>query len=231
MSDNEDLGTCVFLADLYDSFIEANRNPNPEKRMLKLKRLLHELPDHHYETFKHLAEHLSVVAAHGHTNKVRTVHHFETVTPRWKTLTTYGGPSSKIGNDLCLTRAKLVLFQGGPRETAERLGGGYMGLSNGAIWVGTGNLKQVQPVYIVALLIFSVVFVFDPFRKLIDLYSLVLISMGYIGLCLSFLSFFFLFSTLAAQHPRIKCALDWHYSPQTLNVPVWTRAAWIYGTA
>ena len=58
-------------ADLYDAFIEANRNPNPEKRMLKLKRLLHTLPEHHYETFKHLAEHLSTVAAHGQANKVR----------------------------------------------------------------------------------------------------------------------------------------------------------------
>ncbi|KAK7474310.1 hypothetical protein BaRGS_00034445, partial [Batillaria attramentaria] len=56
--------------DLYDAFIEANRNPNPEKRMLKLKRLLHTLPEHHYETFKHLAEHLSRVASNGHLNKM-----------------------------------------------------------------------------------------------------------------------------------------------------------------
>ncbi|XP_025093791.1 uncharacterized protein LOC112563732 isoform X4 [Pomacea canaliculata] len=55
---------------LYDKFIEANRNQNPEKRMLKLKRLLHTLPEQHYETFKHLAEHLSRVAAHGHINKM-----------------------------------------------------------------------------------------------------------------------------------------------------------------
>ena len=61
------LGLCV---ELYDYFIEANRNPDPEKRMLKLKRLLHTLPEHHYETFKHLAEHLSTVAAHGLANKV-----------------------------------------------------------------------------------------------------------------------------------------------------------------
>lgn len=56
--------------ELYDKFIEANRNPNPEKRMLKLKQLLHKLPEHHYETFKHLAEHLSTVAAHGLFNKM-----------------------------------------------------------------------------------------------------------------------------------------------------------------
>nr|KAG5690043.1 hypothetical protein BaRGS_009850 [Batillaria attramentaria] len=59
--------------DLYDAFIEANRNPNPEKRMLKLKRLLHTLPEHHYETFKHLAEHLSRVASNGHLNKERNI--------------------------------------------------------------------------------------------------------------------------------------------------------------
>ena len=41
--------------------------------MLKLKRLLHTLPEHHYETFKHLAEHLSTVAAHGQANKVSAV--------------------------------------------------------------------------------------------------------------------------------------------------------------
>ena len=38
--------------------------------MLKLKRLLHTLPEHHYETFKYLAAHLSVVANNGCTNKV-----------------------------------------------------------------------------------------------------------------------------------------------------------------
>ncbi|XP_076460407.1 rho GTPase-activating protein 21-A-like [Babylonia areolata] len=60
----------LVTAELYDGFIEANRNSDPEKRMLKLKRLLQMLPEHHYETFKHLAEHLSVVASHGHINKM-----------------------------------------------------------------------------------------------------------------------------------------------------------------
>ena len=39
-------------------------------RMLKLKRLIHKLPEHHFETFKHLAEHLSLVASYGNMNKV-----------------------------------------------------------------------------------------------------------------------------------------------------------------
>ncbi|KAL8562777.1 hypothetical protein ACOMHN_022652 [Nucella lapillus] len=56
--------------ELYDSFIKANRNTDPEKRMLKLKRLLQMMSEHHYETFKHLAEHLSTVAANGQVNKM-----------------------------------------------------------------------------------------------------------------------------------------------------------------
>ncbi|XP_067650553.1 rho GTPase-activating protein 23-like isoform X1 [Haliotis asinina] len=54
----------------YASFIEANRISDPEKRMLKLKRRLHTLPEHHFETFKRMAEHLNRVAAYGHINKM-----------------------------------------------------------------------------------------------------------------------------------------------------------------
>ena len=38
--------------------------------MLKLKRLIHELPEHHFETFKHLAKHLNRVAIYGDVNRV-----------------------------------------------------------------------------------------------------------------------------------------------------------------
>ena len=41
--------------------------------MLKLKRLLHELPEHHFETFKHLAKHLNRVAVYGDVNRVSTL--------------------------------------------------------------------------------------------------------------------------------------------------------------
>ena len=59
-----------FHSALYQDFIDANRVEDLEMRMLKLKRLIHKLPEHHFETFKHLAEHLSLVASYGNMNKV-----------------------------------------------------------------------------------------------------------------------------------------------------------------
>ncbi|GFO50443.1 rho GTPase-activating protein 21 [Plakobranchus ocellatus] len=56
--------------DSYDNFIEANRHPDESKRKLKIKRLLHLLPQHHHETFKHMAEHLNKVASYGNLNKM-----------------------------------------------------------------------------------------------------------------------------------------------------------------
>lgn len=61
----------MFVPDLYDMFIGANRHDNPEKRMLRLKKLLHELPDHNFETFHYLATHLNKIASYGAVNKVR----------------------------------------------------------------------------------------------------------------------------------------------------------------
>ncbi|XP_060065954.1 rho GTPase-activating protein 21-like isoform X2 [Ylistrum balloti] len=62
----------LITTDLYQSFINANRTENPERRMLKVKKLLHELPEHHFETFRHLAEHLNKVASYDQTNKMDT---------------------------------------------------------------------------------------------------------------------------------------------------------------
>ncbi|XP_064613570.1 uncharacterized protein LOC135477414 isoform X3 [Liolophura sinensis] len=56
--------------DLYQSFINANRADDPMRRMLSLKRLLHDLPEHHFETFRHLAAHLKLVAMHEEYNKM-----------------------------------------------------------------------------------------------------------------------------------------------------------------
>ncbi|XP_023932057.1 rho GTPase-activating protein 21 isoform X1 [Lingula anatina] len=56
--------------ELYQAFIDANRLENPEKRMLILKKLLHDLPEHHFETFNYLAQHLKKVASYGHVNKM-----------------------------------------------------------------------------------------------------------------------------------------------------------------
>ena len=66
----------ICISDLYQPFIDANRIENPERRMLKLKRLIHELPEHHFETFKHLAKHLNTVAVYGDVNRV-SIYEFE----------------------------------------------------------------------------------------------------------------------------------------------------------
>lgn len=56
--------------ELYPSFIKANQIEPAQKRMLTLKRLLHQLPDNHFETFRHLALHLRKVADHSSINKM-----------------------------------------------------------------------------------------------------------------------------------------------------------------
>ena len=50
--------------------MSANRQQNGEKRMLSLKRLIHQLPPHHYETLRFLAKHLQVVASNSSRNKM-----------------------------------------------------------------------------------------------------------------------------------------------------------------
>jgi len=61
---------CVHCADLYECVIAANRIENSELRMLKLKRRLHELPEHNFETFRFLSQHLNKVATREEQNKV-----------------------------------------------------------------------------------------------------------------------------------------------------------------
>ena len=64
--------TCAtgWLADLYDALIAANRIEHKEKRMLKMKKILHDLPPHHFDTFHYLANHLYQVQLHQDKNKV-----------------------------------------------------------------------------------------------------------------------------------------------------------------
>lgn len=50
--------------------INANRLENPEKRMLHIKKILHDLPDHNFETFQYIANHLKRIATKGDLNKV-----------------------------------------------------------------------------------------------------------------------------------------------------------------
>jgi len=52
----------LFTNDKYADFIEANRKEDPLDRLKTLKRLIHDLPEHHYETLKFLSAHLKTVA-------------------------------------------------------------------------------------------------------------------------------------------------------------------------
>ncbi|XP_075903592.1 rho GTPase-activating protein 21a isoform X2 [Nelusetta ayraudi] len=60
----------LFTNDKYAEFIEANRTEDPVGRLKVIKRLLHELPQHHYETLKFLSAHLKTVAENSEKNKM-----------------------------------------------------------------------------------------------------------------------------------------------------------------
>ena len=62
----------VFI-ELYESVITANHIEDQTKRMLKIKKVLHELPEHNFETFHFIAQHLNLVAGHESMNKVRVL--------------------------------------------------------------------------------------------------------------------------------------------------------------
>jgi len=64
----------LFTNDKYADFIEANRKEDPLDRLKTLKRLIHDLPEHHYETLKFLSAHLKTVAENSEKNKVCKVH-------------------------------------------------------------------------------------------------------------------------------------------------------------
>uniref|UniRef100_A0A672L638 Rho GTPase activating protein 21 n=1 Tax=Sinocyclocheilus grahami TaxID=75366 RepID=A0A672L638_SINGR len=60
----------LFTNEKYADFIDANRIEDPVERLKVFKRLLHELPDHHYETLKFLSAHLKTVAENSEKNKM-----------------------------------------------------------------------------------------------------------------------------------------------------------------
>ncbi|XP_072544545.1 rho GTPase-activating protein 21-A isoform X2 [Salminus brasiliensis] len=60
----------LFTNEKYSDFIEANRTVDGVERLKALKRLIHELPDHHYETLKFLSGHLKTVSEHCEKNKM-----------------------------------------------------------------------------------------------------------------------------------------------------------------
>uniref|UniRef100_A0AAQ5Y9A7 Rho GTPase activating protein 21b n=1 Tax=Amphiprion ocellaris TaxID=80972 RepID=A0AAQ5Y9A7_AMPOC len=60
----------LFTNEKYADFIEANRTEDSVERLKELKRLIYELPDHHYETLKFLCAHLKRVSDNCEKNKM-----------------------------------------------------------------------------------------------------------------------------------------------------------------
>ncbi|XP_075408630.1 rho GTPase-activating protein 21 isoform X3 [Tenrec ecaudatus] len=60
----------LFTNDKYADFIDANRKEDPLERLKTLKRLIHDLPEHHFETLKFLSAHLKTVAENSEKNKM-----------------------------------------------------------------------------------------------------------------------------------------------------------------
>ncbi|XP_044151194.1 LOW QUALITY PROTEIN: rho GTPase-activating protein 21 [Bufo gargarizans] len=60
----------LFTNERYNDFIEANRKEDPKERLVLLKRLILDLPEHHYETLKFLCTHLKTVAENSEKNKM-----------------------------------------------------------------------------------------------------------------------------------------------------------------
>uniref|UniRef100_A0A4W5KDV3 Rho GTPase activating protein 21b n=1 Tax=Hucho hucho TaxID=62062 RepID=A0A4W5KDV3_9TELE len=60
----------LFTNEKYADFIEANRTEDSVERLKELKRLILELPDHHYETLKFLSGHLKLVSENCEKNKM-----------------------------------------------------------------------------------------------------------------------------------------------------------------
>ncbi|XP_068593639.1 rho GTPase-activating protein 21 isoform X4 [Cebidichthys violaceus] len=60
----------LFTNEKYGDFIEANRAEESVERLKELKRLIQELPDHHFETLKFLCAHLKKVSDNCEKNKM-----------------------------------------------------------------------------------------------------------------------------------------------------------------
>ncbi|KAL7387107.1 hypothetical protein ABVT39_018461 [Epinephelus coioides] len=60
----------MFTNEKYADFIEANRIEDSVERLKELKRLIQELPDHHFETLKFLCAHLKKVSDNCEKNKM-----------------------------------------------------------------------------------------------------------------------------------------------------------------
>ncbi|XP_068196100.1 rho GTPase-activating protein 21 isoform X2 [Antennarius striatus] len=61
----------LFTNEKYSEFIEASRTEDSVERLKELKRLVSELPDHHFETLKFLCAHLKKVSDNSEKNKMK----------------------------------------------------------------------------------------------------------------------------------------------------------------
>ncbi|XP_068082173.1 rho GTPase-activating protein 21 [Anabrus simplex] len=64
------LPDALLTSELYSNFIEADKIEDSNKRMAAIKKLVHSLPDWHFETLKYLLFHLKRVVEHSERNKM-----------------------------------------------------------------------------------------------------------------------------------------------------------------
>ncbi|XP_024867184.1 uncharacterized protein LOC112451652 isoform X5 [Temnothorax curvispinosus] len=60
----------LLTADLYPMFIDADKIEDPQRRMITIRKLLRDLPEHHFETLKYLMQHLKKIVEHSEINKM-----------------------------------------------------------------------------------------------------------------------------------------------------------------
>nr|XP_046480212.1 uncharacterized protein LOC124217981 isoform X12 [Neodiprion pinetum] len=60
----------LLTADLYPMFIDADKIEDPQRRMATIRKLLRDLPEHHFETLKYLLFHLKKIVEHSEVNKM-----------------------------------------------------------------------------------------------------------------------------------------------------------------
>ncbi|GLH06613.1 GTPase-activating protein CdGAPr [Gryllus bimaculatus] len=64
------LPNALLTSELYPLFIDADKAEDPNERILTIKKLVHELPEHHFETLRYLLFHLKKVVEHCDSNKM-----------------------------------------------------------------------------------------------------------------------------------------------------------------
>ncbi|XP_060835838.1 rho GTPase-activating protein 21-B isoform X10 [Rhopalosiphum padi] len=64
------LPDALLTTEMYPHFIEADKIEDPVQRMVKLRELVHKLPDHHFETLRYLLMHLKKIVQHSGVNKM-----------------------------------------------------------------------------------------------------------------------------------------------------------------